>query len=107
ISGGRIYFTGITTAETFIMRFTPSPPAFSSMSDYITMDKLSTGKIIVDSLFLETLLKALDVHYEYWDQNVNAEVSADQRYVRLMDVLVQNFAAESGTYAFEDSSSAF
>lgn len=110
LTGSSVVFTGIEAAESFVCRYTPTAPVFDAdniTTEYITSDKTSSGKIIIDSRFKNFLNKALDVHYEKWDQNTSAEVAADQRFIRAMDHILRKFRRTSTVFAIPDYSSMY
>ena len=108
ISGANIVLTPNPVVDTsYRLRYIPKGPVFSSVSDYFTIDKLSTGAEIVPDEFLIYLRNALDAQYGAWDEDVGAEGLSDQRFVRAMDELIRNVRREPDAYGLPDFSVTF
>lgn len=79
---GNIVFTGISDGAQYRLRYIPKLPRFTAITDYFTLDKLSTGKPFLQDSDIEVLVDGLDVYYSRWDEDSSGEAMADQRWVR-------------------------
>lgn len=93
LDGANVVFTGRDERvdDDYVMRYIPSPPSISALTDYITLDKTSTGKPLVEDRHLEYFVKAVDVLYEQWDENPTNESMADQRFVRALGGILDTY----------------
>lgn len=76
-----IVFTGMTSGS-YKLRYIPEFVGFSAMGDYFSFDGTITGKRFLPDSKLKYIKRALDVCYSLWDEDVSAEMSADQRFIR-------------------------
>ena len=97
ISGSNIVFTGINNGNTYKLVYFPT----------LSQVTLTTNTLIIGVEYQDYIVNALDVCYTIWDEDVNAEVSADQRFVRSLAELLDNFRKVPDVYAIEDSMSNF
>ena len=104
ITGTNIVFTGIDDSKTYKMRYIPTTTDFSALTDYFTHDGTVTGNIIIDSYYLNYLVKALDVFYTQWDEVPNDEILADARFSRVLDELIRNIRKEPNALDLPDLS---
>lgn len=89
LKGSSIVFTGLE-GQSVKMRYIPKPPVFTDFSEYFSVDTTVTGMPLVEDEHLEFLVKAIDVLYSAWDEDMNLESVADFRMVRALgDVLTQ------------------
>jgi len=104
IDGNNIVFTGITSGS-LLMRFIPKLTALTALTDYFTLDILSTGKDVISEEWLDDfVIKALDVMYTQWDEDIGTEGISDARFVRLLDEFARNIRRTPAVYSLEDSS---
>lgn len=82
-----VVFSGINNPRPYILRYTPRTTPVTSINDYFTVDGTVNTIEIVPDEFLEFIIKALDVYYSQWDEEVSSEGFADARFVRVMDDL--------------------
>ncbi len=94
-------------SSVLILRYIPEPPTYTGTSDYFTLDKLSTGKQIIQSEYLQYVQNALMVAYEVWDQDSPLEALADQRFIRTLDDLARNISRPPLVFGLPDFSSSF
>lgn len=85
---GNIVFTGISDGNQYKLRYMPTSPEFSEMTEYFTLDKTSTGKQLIPNSKFGILIEILDVYYSRWDEDISGEISADQRFVRELERLL-------------------
>ena len=84
------------------LRFIPKITACVALTGYFTLDTLISGKEIIPSDNLDFAIKALDVYYDQWDEDVGMEGIADQRFVRLLDDFSRNVPVTPTVYALDD-----
>jgi len=103
ISGSNIVMTPEPTqTETYSLRYIPENTVIDAVTDYFTIDTLSTGAEIIPERYLDYLIKALDVYYNYWDEQPGAESLSDQRFVRSLNELAQAIRPEGGMYSLPE-----
>jgi hypothetical protein len=111
LSGNSAIFTppswGIS--QSFTLRYLPKRTQFITATDYFTVDLLSTGtEIITDAEeYMDYLIKALDVLYTQWDEDVNQEGLSDIRYTRVLDELLENIRPLPKAYYLDDFSTIY
>jgi len=105
INGGNIVFTGIT--GTYQVRYVPDITTIDALTDYFTLDTSISGVEIIPSDYTDFLMKALDVMYDQWDENVGMEGIADARFVRLLDEFARNINRSPAVYGLDDFSNSF
>lgn len=76
------------TSQAVVLRYTPDTPIFTSLADYWTTDKTIAGDPILGDDDLEYLLRAIDVQYCSWDEDLPMEGFADQRFVRILSEML-------------------
>jgi hypothetical protein len=103
IQGTNVVFTGIESSETYRLRYIPEITTIDASTDYFTLDTSVSGAEIIPDDFLEYIVKAVDVLYDQWDEDIGAESFADARFVRIMDELARNFKKEPMAYSLPDS----
>lgn len=93
LEGANIVFTGTSqiTDDYYVMKYLPVPPTITALSNYISLDKTVTGEPIVETRHLEYFVKAVDVLYSQWDNDPNAEMLADQRFVRALGGILDGY----------------
>ena len=94
LEGSNIVFINANN-NSYSLSYIPKQPKFDSMSDYFTLDKLSTGTIIIDDEYMEYLVDAIDVKYCQWDDDVPSEGNADQRFVNVLSELLDEMPRDS------------
>lgn len=108
ISDGYIYFTQPPQqSTTYILRYIPLPPVFTAVSEYFSLDKTSTGKPIVRDEDREYLVRAIDVQYTMWDEDLGMESVADARFVRILSDMLRRQRMSPNVYNLESNNSAF
>lgn len=70
--------------RTLSLKYIPLAPLFTDLSDYFSTDKLITGTALVRDEDTEYIIKALDVLYTQWDEDLGLEGVVDQRFVRIL-----------------------
>jgi len=103
INGTNVVFTGIESSEQYRLRFLPKITTIDAATDYFTLDTAIGGAEIIPDEFLEYIVKAVDVLYDQWDEEIGAESYADARFVRIMDELASHFKKEPDAYSLPDS----
>jgi hypothetical protein len=101
ITAGNIVFTGAET-QTYKMRFMPLITAIDGLTDYFTLDTTLTGKAIVPDGYEDFLIKAIDVYYDGWDEDIGMEGISDQRFVRLLDEFSRTIPRLPTVYGLDD-----
>ena len=92
LDGSDIVFTGIEDSTTLELRYLPNLNEIDEVTD----------RLIVGADKLQYLLNALDVLYEIWDDNPQAEANADQRFVRSLEELLENISPTVLVYQMND-----
>lgn len=91
INGNNFVFTPNPTKNlVLIQRYIPDITPLISIGQYFTSDGTVTGFPIIPYEYLEYLLRALEVKYMTWDEEVGAESYADARFTRELDALCEN-----------------
>lgn len=94
LKGSNIVFTGDNrniVDRDYVMRYMPNPPTIDALTDYISVDGTANTAEIVEDQHLEYMVKAVDVLYEQWDNNPNAESTADFRFVRALGEVLDGY----------------
>lgn len=107
IKGNTVNFTSINSSESFEMRYLPKRTRFTSASDYFTVNGLIGGAEIVPEDSIETIIKGLDTLHKQWDNDPGMESVADQRFIRTMAPLFENFRTGPAVYSPSQSTNAF
>lgn len=89
-TGKTIVFTG-SLVGTYVLRFMPQRPTIATLGTYLSLDGLLTGQPIVEDRHLRYFAKAVDVLYEQWDRNPQAESVADFRFVRELGEILSSY----------------
>ena len=97
---GNIIFTACD-GSIWKMRFIPTISTLDELTDYFTIDALTTGKEIIGDEYINFAIKALDVAYGNWDEDIGMEGIADQRLVRLLDEFGFNIKRTPAVYLLE------
>lgn len=95
------------SSYSLILRYTPLEPNFTSINDYFTLDKLSTGLPLVRTSDLEYLVRAIDVQYTMWDADPSMESIADFRFVRILSEMLSRQRSTPNSYNLTDYSFAY
>jgi hypothetical protein len=90
-----------------LMRYIPQAPNFTSLTDYFTLDKTATGQPIVEDRHKELLLKAIDLHYAQWDEDMSMEGVADARFTRVLYDVLDSYKRTAKVFSFENTNSSF
>ncbi len=94
LKGSSVIFTGDNknlTDRDYVMRYLPKPPTIDDLADYITVDGTANTDEIVEDQHLEYMVKAVDVLYEQWDEDVMSESMADERFVRALGEVLDGY----------------
>lgn len=91
----------------FVMKYIPLPPTIDALADYITVDGTANTAMIVEDRHLEYMVKAVDVLYEQWDDNNQAESVADFRFVRALGNLIDGYNRTPQVSTMKNPSSNF
>lgn len=98
IKGSSLYLTPIPRISyVYILRYIPLNASLTSLSD-------STQ---IPTEYLNYVIKALDVFYNQWDEQPDAEGLSDSRFARVLDELIRAIRKESDSYGFLDYSTTF
>lgn len=95
------------SSYSLILRYTPLEPNFTSINDYFTLDKLSTGLPLVRTSDLEYLVRAIDVQYTMWDADPSMESIADFRFVRILSEMLSRQRSSPNSYNLTDYTFAY
>ncbi len=107
ISGSNFVLTPTPTATRTIKdRYIPVAPTFSALTDYFTLNKTSTGVEIIGNQFRNYCVKALDVFYTQWDEDVSAESWADQRWMNVLNDMLTRFKRGPKVYMTKSGNAA-
>lgn len=101
ITGTNIVFTGMTS-QTVTLRYIPTQTAIDEAADYFTVNTAQTGIEIIPDEYQNHLVKALNVLYQQWDENVGAESFADLRFVRTLNEMIETIRKEPDSIAISD-----
>jgi hypothetical protein len=93
--------------ETAVLRYIPKSPVYTTVLDYLTTTKLSTGTEIVPDEYLDYIITSLDVYYTRWEEDGSAESIADFRVLRNLDFLLANIRKQSLVFEAPDVSSIY
>ena len=106
ISKTNVVFTGIESS-TYRLRYVPNPPTLDALDDYFTLDASASGDVIIEDQYLNYVVKALDVMYSQWDEEIGAESFADQRFINVLNEILDNIRKEPNAYSIPDFSITF
>jgi len=101
ITGTNVVFTGMDS-ETIVLRYIPTQAQIDDLTDYFTVDTLVGGVEIILEEYLEYAVKAIDVLYTQWDDDVSSESFADARFVRILSEMIDNFRKDPDVYGIYD-----
>ena len=90
-----------TDTQAAILRYTPKMPVFTSLSDYYTDDKTITGVPIYNDWDLEFTVRAVDIQYTMWDEDIAMEPIADQRFVRILSEMLERQRQTPNVYKID------
>jgi hypothetical protein len=97
--GSNIIFTpSVTQNHVYYLRYIPTPPIFTALTEYFSTDKTLGGKETIPLEFRKFVVMALDAEYTAWDEEPTAEGMADQRYIRVMNELCKHIRKSPGVY---------
>jgi hypothetical protein len=91
-------------ADTATLRYIPNPTRFTATTDYFTQDGNTGGTIIIDDLYMDYLVNALQVQYMIWDDDPSLESLSDIRFVRALNELLANVRREPTVYMLPEIS---
>lgn len=97
ITGTSLIFTGIESSETYTMRYVPIQATHDDLSD----------DLLLPEEYTDYYIKAVDVLYNIWDEEVGMESFADARYVRTLDELALTIRKEPPVYGLSNFSATF
>ncbi len=107
LEGTNVVFTGLEQSETYTLLYIATITDFDDMSDYWTTDTTNSGTIIVDSEYMEYLIKAFDLLYTQWDEVPSDEIMADARFVRALSEVISDFRRDAASYGLEPNTTYF
>lgn len=103
ISGSNIVITpNPTQSASYTFRYIPDVTTIDDLTDYFTIDTTNGGTVILPSEFKEYVVKALDVFYNQWDEDVSMESFSDARFIRALDELASTYKRTPDSYALPD-----
>lgn len=76
------------SSKVFSLKYVPLPPIFTDLSDYFSTDKTINGVALVRDEDTEYIVKALDVFYTQWDEDLGLEGIVDQRFTRILSEML-------------------
>lgn len=106
LTGNRIQFNNFVN-QNLVMRYIPQPPNLTNMSDCFTLDKAATGNVLVEDRHKELLLKAIDLYYAQWDEDMSMEGVADARFTRVLYNILDSYKRTVKVFSFENPNSSF
>jgi hypothetical protein len=77
------------------------------MSDYFTIDKLTSGAEIIPEEYLELLRDDLARMYSLWDEDQGMEAFEDARFTRSLDEYLDTIRKEGRAISIPDFSSSY
>jgi len=89
VNRSNLVFTGSATTS-FVFRYIPQPVSLADVTEYFTLDGTQTGVNLIEDRHKEYLMRALDVYYSQWDEDLNYESIADFRLVRALDEILSS-----------------
>jgi len=99
LDGNSLVITGAPyTSQAAILRYVGDAPVFSALTEYFSSDKTLTGTPIFKDADLEGIVRALDVQYCIWDEDISMEALADQRFVRALSQILSRARRTVETY---------
>ena len=101
ITSTNVVFTGMDS-QTIVLRYVPTITTIDNLTDYFTVSTASGGVEIIPDDFLEYTVKAIDVLYSQWDDDVSSESFADARFIRILNELIENFRKDPDVYGLYD-----
>jgi len=107
INGTQVQFLNVTTQTNYVLRYMPKAPTFTVLTDYFTVDKLSSGKEIIPDEYLLYVRSHLDVMYAQWDEDIAYESVADARFTRELSRLASEINRTPSVYAQKNFSVIF
>lgn len=96
LNAGNVTFTGDGT-QTIILKYIPNVAALTALVDVL----------VIPDEYMEYAVKAIDVLYTQWDEDVGAEGISDQRYTRVLDEMAANIRRVPTAYNMPDFSGTF
>ena len=87
----------------FVIRYAPKQTSLTSVNDYFTLDGTDTGNEIIPNEFLDYLVRALNVRYSQWDEDIGGESYSDGRFDRELTELAKEYYREANIYFLEDN----
>lgn len=91
LEGNNVVFTQFPTSTPVMLRYIPKLTRLTSTAQYFTVDGTASGTEIIEEEYLDYLIYALDVWYGIWDGEPSAEAMSDQRFVRALSELIDNY----------------
>lgn len=87
----------------FTIRYIPKQTTLASINDYFTLDGTSVGSDIIPEEYLDYVVRALDVRYAQWDEEIGSESYSDARFDRDLTELAKEYYREANIYFLEDN----
>lgn len=108
INGDNLVITPTPTQSlTLIHRYVPTITVLDNINQFFTLDGTVAGFPIIPYEYLQYLVRALAAQYMIWDEDVNGEGFADQRYVRALDEMCENIRRQPQAVPVLDFSSMY
>lgn len=103
ISGSNIVITpNPTKSANYTFRYIPDVTTIDESTDYFTVSTALDSDIILPSEFKEYVVKALDVFYNQWDEDLAMESFSDARFIRALDELARTYKRTPDVYGLPD-----
>lgn len=101
MSGGQVVFTGMDGSKNVKLRYLPKLTALSNVTDYFTVDTLSTGTEVIPEEYEETIVEDLNILYSRWEENDFQESLADFRFVRTWSEMLNDISPDVEVYGID------
>jgi hypothetical protein len=106
LTGNKIVFTGLS-GNNVLLRYIPEPPDITSLTDYFSSDKSSTGQALVQNIDKELLVKAVDLYYSQNDEDMSMEGVTDARLARVLESVIDSYKRTAKVYYFDYQNDSF
>ena len=96
INGSNVIFT-LPQTRNYALRYIPKIAPLTAVGD----------TMIIPDEYLEYVIRALDVQYTRWDEDLISEIGADPRFVNVLNELAENIRKAPDSYDMPDFSGNF
>jgi hypothetical protein len=100
----QVTFTGLPESLPVTLKYSPEITLFTALGDYFTLGKLATDPEIISKDDLEVIVLGLDMFYCRWDEDVEMEPGATQKYEAALNNLASHYRRTPNAYKTEDFS---